>query len=240
MRRFACLAVAVLAGGFLTVIGAPPASAACHAFTVKAAPETANEGQTVTVTVTRDAAVNPSSVDVSSIDGTAKGGQDFPVVKRTIEFTAETSQTFTIVITDDADTEPDESFKLHLSNGAGCAINPDFHYGTDATVGIAANDAPNTTVPASPTSRPPASPTTTSRATPTTTAPGITAPEQTTSSSASTPAASTTTLRTEDVAAASDDDDDSSSAGGVIAALVVLAAAAAVGVYLFLRRRARP
>lgn len=234
VRRLGTVTVAAIMIGVVTVIGAPPAHAACHAFTVKASPETANEGQTVTVTVTRDAAVNPSSVDVTSVDGTAKGGQDFPAVKRTIEFTAETSQTFTIVITDDPDAEPEESFKLHLSNGGGCAINDNFTYGPDAAIAVAASDTSNTTVGAAP------STTAAARTTSTTAASDTTAPEQTTSSStAAVPDESSTTLRTEDVAAAGSDDDDSSSAG-IIVALVLLAAAAAAGGYIFLRRRVPP
>jgi hypothetical protein len=240
-RLIAAVSGAAFLVGFLFVIGAPPAFAACHAFTVKAAPGTANEGQTVTVTVTRDAAVNPSSVDVSSIDGTAKSGQDFPAVKRKVEFTAETSQSFTFVISDDTSPEPEESFKLHLSNAGGCAINPNFDYGEDATVTIAANDTSNTTAPATPTTRAAAEPTTTaSRTTPSSVA-STTAPDETTSTSkAAVPADSSTTLRTEDVAAADTDDDDSGSTGALIAALVLFAAAAAAGAYLFLRRRARP
>ena len=235
VRRLGTVTVAAIMIGVVTVIGAPPAHAACHAFTVKASPETANEGQTVTVTVTRDAAVNPSSVDVTSVDGTAKGGQDFPAVKRTIEFTAETSQTFTIVITDDPDPEPEESFKLHLSNGGGCAINDNFTYGPDAAIAVAASDTSNTTVGAAPSTT-----TAAARTTSTTVASDTTAPEQTTSSStAAVPDESSTTLRTEDVAAAGSDDDDSSSAG-IIVALVLLAAAAAAGGYIFLRRRVPP
>ena len=236
-RRLAALALVSTVAGVVVMVGAPPAFAGCHAFTVKAAPETANEGQTVTVTVTRDAAVNPSNVDVSSVDGTAKGGQDFPAVQRTISFTTETSQSFPIVMTDDPDAESAESFQLHLSKPGGCAVNPNFSLGPDATVTIAANDASNTTT-APPTTRANATPTT-SRASSTTVASTTSsAVEQTTSSSAAASDASSTTLAKEAVAVDQEDDDDSSSTGAVIAILVVLAVIAAAGGYFFLRRRA--
>ncbi|MGH2758142.1 MAG: hypothetical protein ACRDKJ_01105, partial [Actinomycetota bacterium] len=66
----------------LAVVGASqllggPAQAACHAFTVSASPTSPAEGGRVTVTVSRDGAVNPSSVRVSTIDETARAPSDY-------------------------------------------------------------------------------------------------------------------------------------------------------------------
>src|SRR5688500_15192508 len=90
------VAAAVIAG--TTIAWQQPALAACHAFTIAVSPASVAEGGTVTVTVTRDAGVNPSNVDVSSINETAQAGSDYPAVQRTVSFTTETQQTFTVAV----------------------------------------------------------------------------------------------------------------------------------------------
>ena len=60
-----------LVGGSAVVAGSEPALAACHRFAVTVSPAGVSEGAKVTVTVTRDAAVAPSSIDVETIDDTA-------------------------------------------------------------------------------------------------------------------------------------------------------------------------
>lgn len=149
MRRLRwLLAVAVLLGWSLAV-AAPPAEAGCHSFTVAASPDRVREGATVTVTVRRDNAINPSQVDVSSVDETARGGQDYPTVRQTIAFTGtDTQRTFTVATTDDRVSEQGETFRLHLSNPGGCAVNPNFVIGPDARVTIDDNDAAATTTTA--------------------------------------------------------------------------------------------
>ncbi|MEX2292322.1 MAG: Calx-beta domain-containing protein, partial [Acidimicrobiales bacterium] len=130
-------------------LAAPPAHAACHAFTVAVSPGTLDEGGTVRITVSRDAAVNPSSIDVSTVDGSAHAGSDYTAVDETVSFSSETTKTLTLHTTDDASSEPAETFRVHLSNPGGCAVNPNFSIGPDAQVTIKASDAPTTTVPAS-------------------------------------------------------------------------------------------
>ena len=240
--RLPLLAVTVIAA---VLMSAPSAEAACHAFTVGVEPAQVAEGGKVTVTVTRDAAVNPSQVDVSSVDVTAKGGEDYPAQKRTVSFTTDTRQSFEIPITDDPASEGDETFKLHLSNPGGCAVNPNFSVGPDATVTIQQSDgsgttaAPATTVAstAAPASQPPGPRTTASNRTTVPTSAGTSAPAVGTETTASTTttATSTTLPRETDEAAASSDDDGSA---GVVVAAAVVALAALVGVgYLVYRRR---
>jgi hypothetical protein len=233
------LIVATLVAGVTLVTGARPALAACHAFEVKAAPAQVAEGGKVTVTVSRDAAVNPSSVDVSSVDGSATGDVDYPAVNRTISFAGETEQSFEVPITDDPDAEGAESFRLRLSNPGGCAVNQNFQLGPDAPVTIEASDQPAaTTAPPPPPTTGEAAPTT---ATPTTAggATTTTASEATSTTDATTttvPRSTTSTIATDEAAAADDDDGGSSALPFVIGALVLVAAAAG-GIAYYLRRR---
>lgn len=133
---------------------AEPAAASCHSFTVSASPATVREGGQITVKVERDSGVNPSQVDVSSIDETATGGNDFEKVDRTMSFTAETSQSFIVAIPQDTVAEAAEAFRLHLSDPAGCAVNPGFSLGPDFRVTIEDDDGPTTTASSTTSSSP--------------------------------------------------------------------------------------
>lgn len=154
LQRLAVLATLVAAGMALSV---PSAFAACHAFTISASPTTVTEGGTVTVTVKRDGALNPSSVDVRTTDGSARSGQDFAGGRKTISFTTETAKSYTIAIINDTTPEPAETFGVQLvaGSGSGCAINPNFSYGPPVTITIGASDQPGAP---SPRSSPPAPP----------------------------------------------------------------------------------
>lgn len=129
---------AALTMGLWVAIGTG-AQAACHIFTVTADPSTADEGTTVTLTISRDAAVNPSSVRVRTVDGTATAGSDYEALDERVEFTSETEMTRDVQVLDDDDVEDDETFVVELSEGEGCEVNPNFTYGSD-TVTIADDD----------------------------------------------------------------------------------------------------
>jgi hypothetical protein len=133
------------------VVGTPIAFAACHHFTVTASPATVAEGAKVTVTVTRDAAVRDSRIDVSTVDETAKAGTDYQAMHRTVSFTgSSTAQSFPLQTLDDHRTgEGNETFRLHLSNPAGCnaPVQP-FVVDPDARVTIQDEAATATTAPA--------------------------------------------------------------------------------------------
>lgn len=116
------------------------AHAACHAFTVEADPSAPGEGQTVTVTIRRDADVQPSSVRVRTVDGTATGGSDYTPMDERVEFTEGTEQTRQIDVLDDDATEDSETFEIELSEGQGCEVNQSFSYDS-ATVTIEDDDA---------------------------------------------------------------------------------------------------
>lgn len=127
---------------------APAASAACHRFTLEVSPTSPAEGETVTVTVTRDAAVDDSSVTVSTSAGTAQPGSDFSALQERIEFTgSEVERSVTIEILADDTAEGSEDFTVGLGNPGGCAVNPNFSLADDVTVTIAA-DEPAQTGPA--------------------------------------------------------------------------------------------
>jgi hypothetical protein len=118
---------------------AVPANAACHHFSVSASPNPVAEGKTVTVTVSRDANVAPSNVDLSTIDETAKAGQDYAPVSRTVSFTNDVQQSFPIAVVSHSTSEPARTFRLHLSKPGGCAVNPNFVVDPDVRVTISAN-----------------------------------------------------------------------------------------------------
>jgi hypothetical protein len=149
--------------GISVLIPMTAAQAACQAFTVTASPTTAAEGGQVVVTVHRDAALNPSAVDVSTVDGSARSGQDFAGGRRTISFTTETEKSFPVAITNDSAPEPSETFQVALvrGSGSGCAIDPNFTYGPPVRITIRASDqsTPVVTPSASP-ARPTAAATT--------------------------------------------------------------------------------
>lgn len=221
----------------LWVGAAPPAWAACHAFEVKAEPGNVAEGSSVKVTISRDANVAPSNIDVETIDGTA-GGDDYAgVARRTVSFSNETEQSFDIATVDDSASESAETFRVHLSNPGGCAVNTNYVVGPDATVSITDNDAAPTTAP--PTTDAPSS-----TATPSTsdTTAGTTSSSTDASSTSTTVSTSTTelgsTVQTTGSASAASDSDGSNGAWAAVAGVAVLAAAGGA-VALILRRRAR-
>ncbi|MGH9276184.1 MAG: Calx-beta domain-containing protein [Acidimicrobiales bacterium] len=240
------VAAAVVAGA--TIAGQQPALAACHAFTIAVNPASVAEGSTVNVTVTRDAGVNPSHVDVSSVNESAQAGSDYPAVQRTVSFGTETEQSFTVAVTNDTVAEPAEAFRLHLSNPGGCPINTNFQLGADARVTIPANDtAPPTTPPPPPTTAPPTTavrPTTTTASDATTSTTATTAASTSTTSSptSSTTAVPDTTDTTSTDEQALDETEDDGGSGGVgVAAAVVIGIVALGGLgYVLYRRRSAP
>jgi hypothetical protein len=116
----------------------PLAQAACHHFTVSASPASVSPGGTVNVTVSRDGAVAPSNVRVSSVDGTAKAPADYAKLDQDVRFTSDRSRSFTIKTVKDSAPDPAETFRLHLSSPGGCAVNPNYVLDPDVTVTIKA------------------------------------------------------------------------------------------------------
>jgi hypothetical protein len=221
----------------IMVARAPTALAACHHFTVAASPNPVAEGQTLTVAVSRDGAVNASHVDVSTVDETAKAGQDYVALHRTVSFTNETKQSFSVSILDDKLTaEPSQTFKLHLSNPGGCAINPNYVLDPDVRVTIAENDSP----PASSTSSAPTAPSTpravTTRRSSTPTSTG--SPTSTSSPGPTLVATETTTSTSVVTTTTGSKKKGGGGSGGVILAVVAAVAVALVGGgYVLYRRR---
>src|SRR6185295_11245554 len=61
--------------------------------------------------------IDQTTIDYTTIDGTATAGQDYTATSGTLTFSGgETSKSFQIPITDDAVTEPDETFTVELRN----------------------------------------------------------------------------------------------------------------------------
>jgi hypothetical protein len=78
---------------------------------------------TVTVTVLRQLGVSGTvNVNYATGDSTAVAGSDYTAASGTLTFLAgETSKSFTVSITKDSQTEPDENINLTLSNVTGSA-----------------------------------------------------------------------------------------------------------------------
>jgi parallel beta-helix repeat protein len=97
----------------------------------------------VTVTVLRQGGSSGNlTIDYATVDGTAKAGHDYTAASGTLTFSGgETSKSFQIPITDDAVTEPDETFTVTLSNPPSLEA-----LGTPNTLVVTIQD--RTTVPA--------------------------------------------------------------------------------------------
>ena len=79
-----------------------------------------------------------STVDYNAASGTAASGADFTDASGTVIFAAgETSKTVTVIITDDAEVEADETFTLELSNPTNTVVGT-----ASATATITDNDVP--------------------------------------------------------------------------------------------------
>jgi hypothetical protein len=238
MRRLRrALVIGSIIGVPLFVWAAPPAAAACHHFMVSASPNPVAEGGRLTVTVSRDAAVAPSHIDLSTVDETAKAGPDYAPLNRTVSFTNDVQQSFPVSIVSHPASEPARTFRLHLSNPGGCAVNPNFVVDPDIRVTIAGHGATATSVVSSTTvASTSQAPTTGTRATTRTTTAAATTTVQTTSPP-TTPVATvstTTTALTGQQAAGRHGGGGTS--GGFIALAVVAVFALGGGGFLVYRR----
>ena len=187
----AVLTVLLVAGATL-VVGAAPAFASCHHFTVSAQPSAVAEGAKVTVTVTRDAAEAGSSVRLRTVPGSA-GAADFTPIDQRITFTgAQVSKSLTLSTAKDSIAEATERLSLHLSDGQGCS-GQTLSYGPDAVVTIQNVASTTTTTTASTTTT---SSTTTSSTSSTTSS--TTTSSTTTSTTAPSTSSSSTTEAPED------------------------------------------
>jgi hypothetical protein len=249
MRSIGRVLVGAVLTMLLVLVPARVAVAACHAFQVKVAPASVTEGAAVTVTVSRDGAVGPSNIDVATVDDTARAPDDYTAVSRTISFTNETSQTFTVETKNDTTPEPSETFRLHLSKPGGCTVNPNFVVGPDAQVTIQDDDAaPTTGAPPSATTAAPSSSSPRSSAAPATTkAPATTAPPTSATvgndAAASTTAASVPSSSTSSALAAAGYAAKEGGGMGVavpVAIAAVVLAIGAGGFWAFRRRSDRP
>jgi hypothetical protein len=141
-----------------------PAQAGCHAFTLSVSPTSTQEGGGINVTVRRDGEVDDSSVRVSTINESATSPADYSRVNQVVSFTSGTSRSLQIITNNDATTEGDETFRVHLSEPAGCDPNTNYQLGPDVRVTIRASDPATpspqpTQPPAVITTAPPSSPT---------------------------------------------------------------------------------
>ncbi len=240
VRTRQLVTVALLAAASVFIPGTT-AHAACHFFSVSASPANPAEGSSIQVTVSRDDDEAPSHVDVKAIHGSTEAG-DFGSVDRTIAFQNGTSQSFNVAITNDAEMEQAESFDLRLSNGGGCAPNPNIVYGDDFTVTIKASDQVIVVPSPTPTkSKPPSiAPSPTKSKTPSA-APTSAAPSESESPSPSESASPTDSPSPSDSASVDTspltaDDDDGSNLGAIALLTGLLAAALGTGAIVYLRR----
>lgn len=235
VRRRRLLAVATLVAGCVTLVGRP-ALAACHRFSLDVSPTSVAEGGKVTVGVSRDNNVGPSNVDVSTVDGTAKAGKDYTALNRTVSFTTDTAQSFTVSTTDDSSDEPAETFRVQLSNPGGCDVNPDFSMDAPVTVTIRDNDP----APAGTPSKPPVT-TTPSQSTSASASPSPTASASASVAPSESPSASPspTPSPTESVLAAPEETTGGLSGGAVAGIVAGVSVAGGASAFWLLRRRRR-
>jgi hypothetical protein len=153
----------MLAG--LIVVNSGPALAACHHFTVTAAPTSVAEGGKVLVTVSRDGSVRPSSIQLSTVDETAKAGKDYVAIHQTVSFTNEIQKQYTLSTINDRLVEPSETFRFHLSNPSGC-FGSGYQVDPDVRVTIKDNDVKSTATATAKPTVVPVSPTPTASVTP--------------------------------------------------------------------------
>jgi hypothetical protein len=115
----------------------PPSGAALIQFSTL--DYTAGEAQlTATVTVVRSLTAGTATVDFATVNGTATNRADYTYNFGTLSFAAgEASKTITILITDDAYLENDETLTVTLSNPTGAFLGPS----TTATLTILDNDS---------------------------------------------------------------------------------------------------
>jgi cobalamin biosynthesis Mg chelatase CobN len=173
-RRWALglLPATALAAAASTIL-AVPGYAACHSFTVGVSPASVNEGGSTTATVSRDGNVNPSSIQVDTVDESAVAGRDYVAFHQRLSFTTETSMTFQVTTIHNPSHEGSQTFRIQLSSGMGCTVNPNFVYGTPARVTVL--DIDPAPAPAPTQSRAPTQPAPTSAPAAATAAPGATA-----------------------------------------------------------------
>jgi len=74
------------------------------------------------------------------VDETAVAGRDYTAIHQRLSFTTETSQTFQVATIHNPAHEVSLTFRIQLSNGMGCAINPNFVYGPPARVTVLDTD----------------------------------------------------------------------------------------------------
>ena len=98
--------------------------------------EATEEGDsTMAFVVTLDPAASDTvTVDYATADGSAEAGNDYTATSGTLSFSAgETRKTISVAISDDTDSEGDETFTVTLSNAAGADL------GTQAATGTIRN-----------------------------------------------------------------------------------------------------
>ena len=98
---------------------------------------------TVLVSLSR-AADGPGFVDVTTEDGSALGGKDFVATSRKLHFDAgDIQQSFTIVLRDDVEFDPDETFRVIALQAEGATVDQ-----SSATVTIVDDELPEISIQA--------------------------------------------------------------------------------------------
>lgn len=212
----------IVAGAFLALLPAVPASAACHIASFEGDPYSAAEAAgTVTITVSNNGGAGVGSIDYKTVDKSAKAGQDYVSKSGTLAFApGDGEQSFDVTIINDSKNEKAETFQVELSNPQGCFTTIEEK---TATVTITDDDKKTETPTPTPTST--ATPTKSSTPKP---KPPATSPSPSPSGSPTTPSPSAVAQARTDGGGLS-----GGAVGGIVAATVVAGGAAA----FWVRRR---
>lgn len=134
----------------------PDAEASCggqtYTWSLEAIPARAEEGANVIVTVgleggTAETTDDQENISIETVDGEARAGRDYTGIPKTVvTLRPGNSKDFTIPITKDSVTEPEETFRVRLVESHPCATNVYFIQ-APVTVWIVADRAGDEAVP---------------------------------------------------------------------------------------------
>lgn len=126
-KLFALVATLTLTVGLMLVAVSQALACVPAKFSLEVTPRTVEEGGRVRITVKADNPSDGSTIDIETVDESAKTGQDYTgIPKQSLHFGMigssqnQKSYEFTVPVANDSTTEAAETFKVRLSNPRTC------------------------------------------------------------------------------------------------------------------------